>query len=118
MKKKGYMEFVCKRFCSFYKPGSEALACAGYLFFENAFALEAIKDMVERIDITEANPTLLYDSVLRAVCRRCDFLADGCDFREGIPSPPCGGYILLESLIREGILTEDELNRILEETHF
>jgi hypothetical protein len=34
------------------------------------------------------------------VCEQCDFLADGCDFRQGLDSPPCGGYTVIEHLLR------------------
>ena len=42
------------------------------------------------------------------VCGACPFRQEDCDFRSANPPPdaePCGGYILLALLMREGFIT-------------
>lgn len=45
------------------------------------------------------------------VCRRCDFLPEGCDFiLTGGAAAPCGGFVLLSHLFASGQLAPEELD--------
>jgi RNase P subunit RPR2 len=90
---------VCKKFCSFYKPGKkEDMKCGSYDFLERNLTAREIKRLVRRIS-TEYD--LSEDSSIRnLVCSKCEYLKDGCDFRQGLDSPPCGGYKIVEHLLK------------------
>jgi hypothetical protein len=46
-------------------------------------------------------PDFSHDEEIKTlICRRCEFLTDGCDFRAGLNSPPCGGYAIIEELLK------------------
>jgi len=102
MKTEKYTGIICKGFCSFYKEGKEALACETYNFLANRFTPEALESSTHNI---EARPDLSCDKDIKAfICERCDFLMDGCDFRDGRDAEPCGGYTVIEGLIKKGII--------------
>jgi hypothetical protein len=91
-------KLVCEKFCKFYKPGrKEDLKCG---------ALALLSRNLTRGELGHASRgtgphDLSRDSEVRALaCQRCEFLVDGCDFRDGLPSPPCGGYSVVESLLK------------------
>jgi hypothetical protein len=74
---------VCEKLCAFYKPGkSEELKCGTFLFLKRNLTTREVREAA------------------REACEQCDFLADGCDFRQGLDSPPCGGYTVIEHLLR------------------
>ncbi len=99
MKRDEYSEVICRRFCTFYKEGTEGLACGAYDFLaRNLTAGEirsGVRDAGLRADFSR-------DKELReVVCKHCDFLVDGCDFREGQGTHPCGGYAVVEWLLKK-----------------
>ena len=103
MKEAAYNKVICRNFCSFYKEGKESMVCGGYELLKkqltsSELALLAGQIRKPQVDLKRIPPVnkLLSDMV----CRHCDFLADGCDFAEDRSGPPCGGYILIERLIR------------------
>lgn len=102
MKQEKYTGEICKKFCKFYKPGKDSLACGAYVFLaENLSAGEIRKMAGYKIDYKGVSPDFSFDGVIKGLaCEMCEFRADGCDFRDGLNSPPCGGYIALEKLIR------------------
>lgn len=103
---------ACRPFCRFFREDKdEALACEGFNF---------ILRLLERLDPAtlsnlhkEIPAVFEHDALLKEVlCDRCEFLIDGCDFRDpkcDYKAEPCGGYLLLDTLLREGLLIESEL---------
>jgi hypothetical protein len=91
---------VCEKLCAFYKPGkNEELKCGTFLFLERNLTGREVREAAreaegERLDLSRD------ESIRSMVCEKCDFLADGCDFRQGLDSPPCGGYTVIEHLLR------------------
>jgi len=100
---------VCAPHCRFYKGGKEEMACAGLLFFKERFRPQDLPKLLQTLEPASWNAS--EDSLLEPLlCRVCDFREDGCDFRDGEPdAPPRGGYILLELLIRQGLVPRDIL---------
>jgi hypothetical protein len=89
---------VCKGFCKFYKPGrKERLKCGTYDFLSRNLSPGELLHVCRGTGPHD----LSRDEDIRAmICDRCEFLVDGCDFRDGLPSPPCGGYAVVESLLK------------------
>ena len=84
----------------FYSEGKEELACGTYEFLKRNLSPREIEVRTRSIPST---PDFSWDEEIRAmVCSMCDFFVDGCDFREGIGVPPCGGYSIIEWLLKTG----------------
>ncbi len=100
MKEKKYVEFICKGFCKFYKEGKEELHCSGYELLKNNLT---IKELTMLSDYMTKTPSaeFLDDILVEFICSKCEFQTDGCDFREGLESPPCGGYIIISRIHRQ-----------------
>lgn len=95
-----HTELICKRFCSFYKGGKEELQCQTYRYIRSNVPERLLHDLPE-----ELTPDFSVDGWIKEeICNHCDFLIDGCDYREGNPSPPCGGYVVVEFLKKKGLL--------------
>lgn len=94
---------ICRGFCSFYKPDKkEDLNCGAYDFLTTNLTEDELKlaafSAIRPCDYSR-------DREIRDLaCSGCEFLADGCDFREGLPSPPCGGYAIVESLLKQNYI--------------
>lgn len=74
------------------------MACETYNFLASGFAPEALAASAQDI---KAKSDLSFDAEIKKnICARCDFLLDGCDFREGLGSTPCGGYAIVEWLMK------------------
>ncbi|MBV6340334.1 hypothetical protein [Candidatus Magnetobacterium casense] len=100
MKDKGYTELICKPFCTFYTEGKESIQCGTYLYVRDRVPPERLSALVSAV---EGGNTFLDDTFIKeAICRQCDFLEDGCDYRDGLNSPPCGGYRVVEALRQKG----------------
>ncbi len=99
--KKHLIDLICKGYCKYYKESkNEDLCCEGFKFFERFFPLPANNPGKK-----DCLSVFKYDSILMEIlCKRCDFLSDGCDYRDekhyGI-APPCGGFILLHRIMEE-----------------
>jgi hypothetical protein len=106
-KKDTLKETVCLQFCSYYKPGrNEELSCGGYERIER-FLEEGRKVAIEVSgSCGDAGQT---EAIVRAICRRCGFREDGCDFMLDRKSPPCGGFRLISQLIADGMLQIEDL---------
>lgn len=99
MKAPEYTEIICRGFCSFFREGKDELACRTYSFLAERFSPGDLSALIKDIIRT---PDLSRDRELRdLVCERCEFLIDGCDFREGVEAPPCGGYTIIEWLLKK-----------------
>jgi hypothetical protein len=93
-----YTNIICKKFCTFYREGREGLTCGTYDFISRNVTLGELKSAIQS---TAPTPDFAFDEKIRGlVCEKCDFMIDGCDFREGLDAPPCGGYTLMEWLIK------------------
>lgn len=100
--KKQLIDLICKRYCKFYKESKdEDLSCEGFKFFERL----SVPLSDGNSDINKLPAAFHHDSILfNILCERCDFLADGCDYRDKNYSgkaSPCGGFILLNNLLDE-----------------
>ncbi|HMK60536.1 MAG TPA: hypothetical protein VK452_05245 [Dissulfurispiraceae bacterium] len=103
MKGQIFIDIICKRFCRYFKNGKEEMYCGGYrVLVENftASELQQLADMVcETNDIKNHIPA--YDeNLFNLVCKSCDFRIDGCDYRDNRSGPPCGGYIMIDQLVK------------------
>ena len=98
MKKDDYTDIICKGFCTFYKSGKKELACETYDFISRNLTPGELESAIQRIPST---PDFTLDKKVKGlICEKCGFMTDGCDFREGLESPPCGGYTIIEWLIK------------------
>ncbi len=90
--KKEYRDIICKKFCSYYKPGKEELSCGAFEFLKISLTLEELRDLIKgKLFI---NPLL--DQ--KDFCERCAFRFNDCDFYAGLSASPCGGYRIIETL--------------------
>jgi hypothetical protein len=117
MAKKDIKDFVCEPFCSFYKEGvKEELICNGARLLEILMAKGMLSP--DASGGVKSLPGIDYgrNSPLEtAVCRKCPFRADDCDFQSMTPpqnTEPCGGYILLALLAAKGVVSPEELSEI------
>ena len=102
MKNEDYTSIICKGFCSFYKEGKEDLCCGSYVFLQNNLTLRELRSALDLSKIDERPSEYIFpadEEIKRLVCDKCDFLVDGCDFREDGSQPPCGGYSVIEMLL-------------------
>lgn len=96
MKKEVYTELICKRFCSFFKESKEELTCETYNFLVRNLTGRELRGLITSINKTT---DLSSDNYIKStICNKCEFLREDCDFRAGKESPPCGGYVVIESL--------------------
>ncbi len=103
MKDRAYTSIICQGFCRFYKEGKEDLHCETYNFLRRILTPGELTAFLGQLENAERDsaPDFSKDREIEAmVCKKCEFLIDGCDFREDGSHPPCGGYILLERLLR------------------
>ncbi|HET6419772.1 MAG TPA: hypothetical protein VFG19_06440 [Geobacteraceae bacterium] len=117
MAKKDIKDFVCKPFCSFYREGEkEELICNGARLLEMLVTRGILSP--DELSCVKAGSCFAAGKNLeleRAVCLRCPFRPDGCDFMSKSPPPdaePCGGYVLLDLLAACGIITGNDLEII------
>jgi hypothetical protein len=103
MKDRDHTNMICKGFCSFYKEGKEDLLCGAYLFLKKNLTLRELRSLLDlsKMDERPAEQAFPADEeIKRLACDKCDFLVDGCDFREDGSHPPCGGYSIIEMLLK------------------
>ncbi|RMG75168.1 MAG: hypothetical protein D6710_00405 [Nitrospirae bacterium] len=96
-KEKRLVDIICKRFCVFYKPGKEELLCGTYLYLLKHYDTTTLELVPAdyRADFT------MDEEIMKQVCKGCDFLKDGCGYRDGEGTPPCGGYTIVEWLLKK-----------------
>lgn len=98
MKEALFTELICRKFCSFYKEGKEELTCETYNFLVRNLTKGELGSLIEgmskTIDLSSD------DFIKGTICNSCEFFKNDCDFRAGLASPPCGGYVILENLRR------------------
>lgn len=91
---------ICRGFCSFYKPRkNNSFRCGTYDFLKETLSTDELREAalaaIRRLDYSRDK------EIKHIICDRCAFLADGCDFRMGRRSPPCGGYVIVERLFKQ-----------------
>ena len=111
------VEAVCSRYCSYYKPDrKEDTACEGFNFFQRLSTQTPAILATLRPKIDYAFKDCYHHLLYHALCKRCDFLIDGCDFTDpnctGNPLP-CGGYIAADLLLEQSIVNESQLAETL-----
>jgi len=105
MKSKEYSELICRGFCNFYRPGKEAIQCGGYSFLRDNLTPGELRYLCKSSKKAKDRPELPataseeHKTMEGLLCRKCDFLVDGCDFMDNRSAPPCGGYILVKLLL-------------------
>lgn len=97
MKEMTYTEKICREFCKFFKEGKEELQCGGYDLLRNNLTCSELYQLSDYIS-KKPHPEILDEILKEFICNKCDFQTDGCDFREGLSAPPCGGYIIISRL--------------------
>ena len=102
MKNPLYTKIICGGFCPFYRAGKEDLTCGTYNFLVGIVTAAELKVAVREI---KAVPDLFCDAEIKKfICRQCDFLIDGCDFRAGTGSRSCGGHTIVSGLMRKSLI--------------
>ncbi|MBW2173683.1 MAG: radical SAM protein [Deltaproteobacteria bacterium] len=117
IKKTSLVEIVCARYCSYYKPSQkQGMACQGFKLLQQCFDQDfsSLKHFPPKNDheFKDRYPHLLHHTL----CRPCDFLIDGCDFKDPKhtgQSAPCGGYVATEQLLAQSFVDEDKLLKTL-----
>jgi len=90
---------ICKKFCSFYKADKkEDLKCGTFAFLSRNLTELEIRRAAKAapVEFSFSEDRAIKDMV----CKDCDFLVDGCDYREGVGKMPCGGYAVVEHLLK------------------
>jgi hypothetical protein len=114
---KDFVEIVCRKYCSYFKPSKkEDIACRGFIFIENM--AKAGKDVVTVKTERPAQTGRHREepegkSLVENLCPPCSFQEEDCDFaaeKEG--APPCGGFILLEILLKKGLADIDDIKNM------
>ncbi len=100
MKEGVWTEIICRGFCPYFKEGKEELQCAPYALLKETFTINEIRAALDALS-GKGEPDFTRDEEIDEIaCRGCEFLADGCDFRQDRSGPPCGGYTVLEALLK------------------
>ena len=111
MEKEALKKGLCSTLCPYYKPSKdEELACKGFLVIERLIRKGKklpFKKSGRQFD------SAVEESLVRYLCSVCPFYDRDCDFfSKGEDSQPCGGFIALEYLIKERIVTVDDVKDI------
>ena len=115
MKEKFPQAWLCRKFCSYYKPSKdESLACMGYLVVERLS--EDGMEMEMMFPSAEGRPEASVEKLLvKSMCTHCPFYEDGCDFVQDVPdASPCGGFVLLGKMCEIRAVSVGEIQRIVE----
>lgn len=121
MEKERLIHDICYQYCSFYQQDKdEELACEGYS------VLAKLLDKGKKLPAGTEKVMLgvrIEDELFRAVCRRCPFYEQDCDFaawkradtrnesREAVN--PCGGFIALGQCLAKDTVDIEDLNRVM-----
>ena len=103
MKEEIYTDIICKSFCSYFKQGKEDMNCGGYRVLINNFTIAELRKLADLPDNKDEIKRWIPpddETLFSLVCSKCDFAIDGCDYKENRSGPPCGGYILIERLVK------------------
>jgi len=103
-------ETLCRNFCAYYKPAKkEELACRGFVVVQRLIEKGRAVPLV-RTGRAVPPDSATKESLMRHVCKECDFREADCDFilTKGT-APACGGFVLLSSLLSSGEITIEDL---------
>lgn len=103
MKDEIFTGIICEKYCSFYKEGKENLCCGAFSFLRNNLTSRELRFLLHWSELDKGPRECDFSTdreIKKLVCDKCDFLVDGCDFREDASYPPCGGYVILSTLLR------------------
>lgn len=116
MGKKEFKYYICRPFCRFFREGQkDEMACRGAQVIELLIASGRLDS--KKLPRNGKDPYLWekHDSDLEtSVCQNCPFFAHDCDYQSinQLPgSEPCGGYILLCLLKKNGSIIIDDLEK-------
>lgn len=103
---------LCANLCRYYKPGkSEELACQGYVVVQRIITAGRQVPLRRPVRMVSPGPEAL-ERLHGAVCMRCAFREQDCDYiATGGTAPSCGGFLLLTHLVGSGELTLDEIEQ-------
>ncbi|GAB6184045.1 hypothetical protein [Thermodesulfovibrio hydrogeniphilus] len=96
MKEDIYTSLICKKFCSYYKPGKETETCGGYDYIQQYLTPSELNSVLK---IYNLNKDILSSHSASFLCEKCSFKEDGCDFFVNKSSNPCGGYSIIIGLL-------------------
>ncbi len=114
MRKHEFRDYICEPFCVFYRAGDkEDLACGGALGVMKLVNSRALSPAVlSRLRLDKSTNFARNATLDTNICAGCPFFAADCDFQSDKEIPdaePCGGYILLDMLLAEGLVSKEEL---------
>lgn len=96
MKEAEFTSLICKKFCSYYKPGKEKELCGGYFYLQKFVTSGELNSLIETFHL---HNEMLSEVDLSFICDKCDFREDGCDFIVNKSNVPCGGYLIISRLL-------------------
>jgi len=107
------VDWLCRAYCAFYKPTRrDEERCRAYTLAETLSG-KWYSDAAAGID-SPFDPAFKRSFLREYVCERCSFLVDGCDFaaEDSLPNcNPCGGLYLLSGLLKDGLVTEEDIKQ-------
>ncbi len=112
MKEDIYTSLICKKFCSYYKPGKETETCGGYNYIQQYLTPFELNTVLKIYDL---NKDILSTHSAYFLCEKCSFKKNGCDFAINKSPKPCGGYSIITGLLsyihfcQEGLSCQKEL---------
>jgi hypothetical protein len=101
-KNEEYVDLICRTFCTYYKEGREDLLCGTFSFLRRNLTPGELRELIgsyRASGIESSARDSRDDEVKEIACEECDFLIDGCEFRDDRSGPPCGGYAVVEMLL-------------------
>jgi hypothetical protein len=113
---------LCEKICVYYKPAKrEDIVCEGFTVIERLLRTgnPVVFDEPDRGYPYEVQKMLMHD-----MCTACPFYQNDCDFILSELSPPhdererkrplpCGGFMLLASLIDSRLIEIDDIRNII-----
>lgn len=114
MNKRQFKDYICRPFCMFFREGQkEAMACQGAQVVQRLVSGGRLN--TEVLARHPKRPPLWQkrDETLDAgICQHCSYRVEDCDFASASPHAdcePCGGYIVVSLLKKNGVITSEDL---------
>ncbi len=118
MSKKDFKDYICRPLCKFFRDGEKKdMACRGaevveLLIRDGMLQVYALPRAGKDPSLWKKKNRVLESSL----CQYCSFRIDGCDFQSESPpinAEPCGGYILISLLLKQGTIIKEDLSKVL-----
>jgi hypothetical protein len=74
------------------------MKCGAYEYIEKNLSLGEVEKAAGGSETAGVSPGI-DGLIMEIACKKCEFLLGGCSYRDGYPSPPCGGYGILARLL-------------------